>query len=67
MLVIVFFLFFFFFFFFFFCNLTVIYMLAARGISLYTNSDKTDLMCFNKDSVISSLNGMPLKLVDHFI
>ena len=33
---------------------------------VYANSDKTEFMCFNKDSVIS-LNDKPLKLVDQFI
>ena len=40
---------------------------AARGISLYVNSDKTELMCFNHYDAISSLNGKPLKLLDQFI
>ena len=33
---------------------------------LYMNSDKTEFMCFNQDSVISLLDGKPLKLVDEF-
>ena len=40
---------------------------AARSISLYLNSEKTDFMCFNQDGAISSLNDKPLKLVDQFI
>ena len=31
------------------------------------NIDKTEIICFNQDSAISSLNGKPLKLVDQFI
>ena len=34
---------------------------AARGIGLYMNSDKTELMC------ISSSNGKPLKFANQFI
>ena len=37
---------------------------TVRGIGLYMNSNET---CFNQDGAISSLNGMSLKLVDHFI
>ena len=39
---------------------------AARCIGLYVNSDKTELMCFKKDSAIS-LNGKPVKSIDQFI
>ena len=39
---------------------------AAWGIGLYMNSDEKEFMCFNQDAAISSLNGKPLKLVDHF-
>ena len=37
---------------------------AARGIGLYMNSDKIELMCFNQDGAIFLLNGKPLKLVN---
>ena len=40
---------------------------AAWGIGLDVNSDKTEVMGFNQDDAISSLNGKPLKLVDPFI
>ena len=39
---------------------------AARSIGLYMNSDKTKFMCFKQDGAISTLNGKPLKLLDHF-
>ena len=39
---------------------------AAGGISLYINADKTEYMCFNQRSNISTLKGRPLKLVDNF-
>ena len=39
----------------------------TRGIDLYVNSHKTKFICFNQDGAISSLNGKPPKLVDHFI
>ena len=32
---------------------------AAKTIGLYVNSDKTELICFNQDGSISSLNGKP--------
>ena len=37
---------------------------AAKGISLYMNSDKIEFMCFNQDGVISSINGPQMKLID---
>ena len=40
---------------------------TAGSINLYVNLDKTELMCFNQDGAVSTLNGKPLKLVDHFI
>ena len=39
---------------------------AAAGIGLHTNSDKTEYMCFNQRGDISTLKGVPLKLVDKF-
>ena len=39
---------------------------AARGISLYVNSDKTEFICFVQDRAISTLDNKPMKLVDHF-
>ena len=39
----------------------------VRGIGLYVNSDKTEFMSFNQDDTVSTLNGKPLLLVDHFI
>ena len=39
---------------------------AAGGIGLHVNADKTGHMCFNQRSVISTLNGGSLKLVDKF-
>ena len=40
---------------------------AARSIGLYVNSDKTDLMCFKQNIVISTLNGKLMILVDKMI
>ena len=40
---------------------------TASGISLYMNSNKTEFICFNKDSVVFSLNSKPLNIVDQFI
>ena len=37
---------------------------VAKSISLYVNSEKTEFLYFNQCSVISSLNDMPLNLVD---
>ena len=39
---------------------------AAAGISLYVNAHKTEYMCFNQRSDISTLNGSSLNLVDKF-
>ena len=39
---------------------------AAGGIGLHVNADKTEFMCFNQRSDISTLNGRSLKLVDKF-
>ena len=39
---------------------------AADGIGLYVNTDKTEYMCFNQRSEISTLKGGPLKQVDKF-
>ena len=39
---------------------------AAGGISLHVNANKTELMCFNQRSDISTLNGISLKLVNKF-
>ena len=39
---------------------------AAAGIGLHVNADKTEYMCFNQGSDISTLNGSTLKLVDKF-
>ena len=40
---------------------------AAAGIDLHVNADKTEYMCFNQISDISTQNGCSLKLVDKFI
>ena len=40
--------------------------LAAGGIGLHVNADKTEYMCFNQKGNISTLNGRSLKLVDRF-
>ena len=39
---------------------------AAGGIGLHVNVDKTEYMCFNQRSNITTLKGVPLKLVDRF-
>ena len=39
---------------------------AAGDIGLYMNADKTECMCFNQRSDISTLKGSSLKLVDKF-
>ena len=39
---------------------------ATAGISLHVNAHKTEYMCFNQRSDISTLNGSSLKLVDKF-
>ena len=41
--------------------------LAAGGIGLYVNADKTECMSFIQGGAISTLNGGPLKLVDKFM
>ena len=41
--------------------------LAAAGIGLHVNVDKTEYMCFNQRVDISTLNNSSLKLVDKFI
>ena len=40
--------------------------LAAGGIGLHVNADKTVYMCFNQRGGISTLDGCSLKLVDKF-
>ena len=39
---------------------------AAAGIGLYVNAHKTEYMCYNQTGDISTLDGIPLKLVDKF-
>ena len=39
---------------------------AAAGIGLHVNAHKTEYLCFNQTSNISTLNGSSLKLVDKF-
>ena len=39
---------------------------AAAGIGLHTNAHKTDYMCFNQTSDVSTLNSSSLKQVDKF-
>ena len=39
---------------------------AAASIGLHVNAHKTEYMCFNQRSDISTLNGSFLKLVDKF-
>ena len=39
---------------------------VAAGICLHVNKDKTEYVCFNQRSDISTLNGSSLKLVDKF-
>ena len=38
----------------------------GAGIGLHVNADKTEYMCFNQRSDVSTLNGSSLKLVDKF-
>ena len=40
---------------------------AAKGISLFVNSDKKEFMYFNPDGTISSSNGKPLTSLNLFI
>ena len=40
--------------------------LAASGIGLHVNTDKTEYMCFNQRGNISTLNGSSLKQMDKF-
>ncbi len=39
---------------------------AAAGIGLYVNAHKTEYMCYNQTDDISTLDGIPLKLIDKF-
>ena len=39
---------------------------AAGGIGLHINTDKTEFLCFNQSSDISTLNDRSLKHVDKF-
>ena len=39
---------------------------AAVGIGLHVNAHKPEYMCYNQTGVISTLDGIPLKLVDKF-
>ena len=39
---------------------------VARGIGLYLNSYKAELICFNQDGAIFTLSGKSQKLVSHF-
>ena len=39
---------------------------AAASIGLYVNAHKTEYMCYNQTGDISTLDGIPLKLVDKF-
>ena len=39
---------------------------AAAGVGLHVNAHKTEYMCYNQTSDISTLDGTPLKLVDKF-
>ena len=39
---------------------------SAAGIGLHVGARKTEYMCFNQTSDISTLNGNTLKLVDKF-
>ena len=45
---------------------TLLYSLerAAAGIDLHANAHKTEYMCYNQKSDISTLDGTPLQLVD---
>ena len=47
---------------------TLVYSLewAAVGIGLHVNANKTEYICLNQRSDISTLNGSSLKLVDKF-
>ena len=36
------------------------------SIGLYVNAHKTEYMCYNQKGDISTLDGIPLKLVDKF-
>ena len=47
---------------------TLLYSLerAAAGIGLYVNAHKTEYVCYNQTADISTLDGIPLKLVDKF-
>ena len=39
---------------------------AAKGIGLHVNAHKMEYMCYNQTGDISTLDGIPLKLVDKF-
>ena len=39
---------------------------AAAGIGFYVNAHKTEYICYNQTGDISTLEGIPLKLVDKF-
>ena len=39
---------------------------AAVGVVPQMNADETEYICFNQEGDISTLNGVPLKLVDKF-
>ena len=39
---------------------------AAKEISFSVNTNKTEFVCFKQNCANSTLNGKPLKLVDHF-
>ena len=39
---------------------------AAAGIGLHVNAHKTEYMCYNQTGDITTLDGIPLKLVDKF-
>ena len=45
----------------------IFFRTLETGINFLTVFDKTELMSFNQDGVIFSINGKPLKLVDGFI
>ena len=47
---------------------TLLYSLerAAAGIRLYVNAHKTEYVCYNQTGDISTLDGIPLKIVDKF-
>ena len=44
----------------------IVFEQAAAGIGLYVNTHKTEYMCFNQASDISTLDGTSQKLVDKF-